>query len=196
MPSKTRAILTAFVGTILLAVAAGFGSGGLDFPSETASGPSHGPQIRISASPPSSHADDDLGWQADQEAAARAAAIAALEAAEAQALADRLAEAVRRSLAAVPAPQPVATSPTALPDGYGCGGVNQYAAYIYYRESGCNPAAVNGGGCRGIGQACPGSKLPCGDDFACQHAWFEGYALARYGSWEAAYNFWIGNHWW
>lgn len=73
---------------------------------------------------------------------------------------------------------------------------NKYADYIYMKESGCNPAAVNPSGCRGIGQACPGSKLPCEADLACQHKWFEGYAIDRYGSWEAAYNFWIANHWW
>ena len=83
----------------------------------------------------------------------------------------------------------------------GCGD-NQYAAYIYGKESGgtvpgmCNPSAVNAGGCRGIGQACPGSKLPCGADYACQNAWFTRYALERYGSWAAAYNFHKANNWW
>lgn len=77
----------------------------------------------------------------------------------------------------------------------GCGD-NFYANYIYMRESGCNVNAVNPGGCRGIGQACPGSKLPCGADYACQNAWFTNYANAVYGGWEGAYNFWIANHWW
>ncbi len=57
--------------------------------------------------------------------------------------------------------------------------------------------AVNGGGCAGIGQACPGSKMGCSlSDAGCQLAYFESYALGRYGSWEAAYQFWIGHGWW
>lgn len=78
----------------------------------------------------------------------------------------------------------------------GCNTGNMYKDYIYSHESGCNPASVNSIGCRGIGQACPGSKLPCGADFACQDAYFTTYALSRYGSWQAAYNFWLINHWW
>lgn len=78
-----------------------------------------------------------------------------------------------------------------------CWGTNQYAAYIYQHESGCRTDAVNGGGCAGLGQACPGSKMPCSlSDAPCQLGYFESYALGRYGSWEAAYNFWINNHWW
>ena len=67
---------------------------------------------------------------------------------------------------------------------------------IYMKESGNNPLAVNSIGCRGIGQACPGSKLPCGADYACQDAWFTNYAIQRYGSWDAAWTFWQANHWW
>jgi hypothetical protein len=77
----------------------------------------------------------------------------------------------------------------------GCGD-NQYAQYIYQHESGCNLNAVNSGGCRGIGQACPGSKLPCGADYACQNDFFTNYAISKYGSWAAAYSFWTSNHWW
>ncbi len=73
---------------------------------------------------------------------------------------------------------------------------NGYKAFIYQKESGNRTTAVNSIGCRGLGQACPGSKLPCGDDYACQDAWFTNYAMTRYGSWEAAYNFWVANHWW
>lgn len=83
-------------------------------------------------------------------------------------------------------------APSVVPN---CGD-NFYANYIYTRESGCNLNAVNPGGCRGIGQACPGSKLPCGADYACQNAFFTNYAMQRYGSWEAAYSFWLKNHWW
>jgi hypothetical protein len=74
---------------------------------------------------------------------------------------------------------------------------NQAKAFIYQKESGNNPAAVNSIGCRGLGQACPGSKLPCSNsDYACQDAWFTNYMLQRYGSWEKAYQFWIANNWW
>lgn len=73
---------------------------------------------------------------------------------------------------------------------------NFYKDFIYQHESGNNPNAVNSIGCRGLGQACPGSKLPCGADYACQDAYFTNYALTRYGSWEAAYAFWVQHSWW
>ena len=69
-------------------------------------------------------------------------------------------------------------------------------AYIYQHESGNRTTAVNEIGCRGLGQACPGSKLPCGDDYACQDTWFTNYMLQRYGSWQNAYAFWVGHKWW
>lgn len=78
----------------------------------------------------------------------------------------------------------------------GCNTGNPYKDFIYYKESTCNTRAVNSIGCRGIAQACPGSKLPCGDDFACQDAWFTNYAITRYGSWEQAYYKWIAQGWW
>jgi hypothetical protein len=77
----------------------------------------------------------------------------------------------------------------------GCGD-NSYAQFIYQHESGCNLNAVNAGGCRGIGQACPGSKLPCGADYACQNAFFTQYANDRYGGWSGAYSAWIAQGWW
>lgn len=77
----------------------------------------------------------------------------------------------------------------------GCTG-NADADWIYMKESGCNPNSVNSIGCRGIGQACPGSKLPCGAEIACQHAFFSSYAIGRYGSWAAARAFWEKAHWW
>lgn len=64
-------------------------------------------------------------------------------------------------------------------------------AFIYCHESGNNPGAINSGGCRGLGQACPGSKLPCGNDYACQDQWFTSYMLQRYGTWEKAQAFWL-----
>jgi hypothetical protein len=83
-----------------------------------------------------------------------------------------------------------------LPSGYSGCGDNQYANYIYMHESGCNTGSVNYLGCRGIGQSCPGSKLPCGTDYACQNAWFTSYCINRYGSWKACYDFWVANNWW
>lgn len=73
---------------------------------------------------------------------------------------------------------------------------NADKAFIYARESGNNPNAVNSIGCRGLGQACPGSKLPCGNDYACQDKYFSKYAIDRYGSWSEARKFWEQNHWW
>lgn len=78
-----------------------------------------------------------------------------------------------------------------------CNTGNQYKDYIYFRESGCRTDAVNPIGCKGIGQACPASKIAhCGNDFACQDAWFSNYAVTRYGGWEAAWSFWLQHSWW
>lgn len=95
------------------------------------------------------------------------------------------------------APQPVAVQSEVIPPSQPiqCGD-NEYANYIYMHESSCNVNAVNSIGCRGIGQACPGTKLPCGADYECQNKWFTNYALTRYGSWYEAYQFWLRNHWW
>lgn len=74
---------------------------------------------------------------------------------------------------------------------------NAAKAYIYSRESGNNPNATNPTGCYGLGQDCNGVlRTSCGADYACQDAYFDGYATRRYGSWEAAYAFWQANHWW
>lgn len=73
---------------------------------------------------------------------------------------------------------------------------NEAKMFIYNHESGNRTTAVNSIGCRGLGQACPGSKLPCGDDYACQDAWFTNYMLQRYGSWENARAFWLSHRWW
>lgn len=82
---------------------------------------------------------------------------------------------------------------------------NEAKMFIYHKESGNDPAAVNASGCRGLGQACPGSKLPCGIDYACQDQWFTNYMLERYGSWEKAKAHWEARvtingkdvgHWW
>lgn len=102
----------------------------------------------------------------------------------------RLAEAKRKSLAER-AVNAVTHTQTAYASS--CGDAK---SCIYHHESGNNPSAVNSIGCRGIGQACPGSKLPCGADYACQDAWFTNYAMTRYGSWENAWVFWQQHSWW
>lgn len=104
---------------------------------------------------------------------------------------EKLAEASRKATAT-----PKASASAIKPVGGKCNTGNPYKDFIYYKESSCNPGSVNSIGCRGIGQACPGTKLPCGNDFACQDAWFSNYAIQRYGSWESAYNFWLRNNWW
>lgn len=74
---------------------------------------------------------------------------------------------------------------------------NAAKAFIYARESGNNPNATNPNGCYGLGQDCNGVlRSMCGADYACQDAYFTRYAMARYGSWEAAYAFWQSHHWW
>lgn len=80
--------------------------------------------------------------------------------------------------------------------GLNCGD-NPYKQYIYMHESGCKTNDYNSIGCRGLGQACPGSKLTCSDtDFVCQDTWFSAYADRAYGGWENAYYFWLQNKWW
>lgn len=84
----------------------------------------------------------------------------------------------------------VSSGPISCKPPYSDGG-NPKAA-IYFCESGNNPAAVNSTGCRGLGQACPGTKLTCGVDYACQDAWFSAYMVSHgYGTWAAAWAFWI-----
>ena len=71
-------------------------------------------------------------------------------------------------------------------------------AFIYAKESGNNPGAINpSSGACGLGQALPCSKMPCSlSDYACQDQYFESYMLSRYGSWSAAQAFWLSHHWW
>lgn len=74
-----------------------------------------------------------------------------------------------------------------------------YANFIISRESNWNPNARNAGGCLGLGQACPGSKLTavCPDlNAVCQMRFFSGYAHSRYGGWAGAYSAWQAKHWW
>jgi uncharacterized protein YabE (DUF348 family) len=76
-----------------------------------------------------------------------------------------------------------------------------YINYIFSRESGWRPNAANPSGkYYGLGQtnlsklssACPNWQ----SDPICQIGLFNSYAVGRYGSWAAAYDFWTENHWW
>lgn len=90
-----------------------------------------------------------------------------------------------------PIPVPVAPTPV-----IGCGS-DPYMAQIYMHESGCNTASVNSIGCAGLGQACPGSKLPCSlSDWTCQNNYFVNYAIQRYGSPAGAWAAWQSKGWW
>ena len=73
-----------------------------------------------------------------------------------------------------------------------------YVDYIATRESGWNPNATNAeSGACGLIQAYPCSKVPGnGYDPVDNLRWANGYAVDRYGSWSAAFNFWTANHWW
>ncbi|MEK7602646.1 MAG: hypothetical protein AAB459_00180, partial [Patescibacteria group bacterium] len=53
----------------------------------------------------------------------------------------------------------------------------------------------------GLCQSTPAIKMAsAGSDWrtnpVTQLKWCSGYAIGRYGSWEAAYNFWSVRHWW
>jgi uncharacterized protein YabE (DUF348 family) len=72
--------------------------------------------------------------------------------------------------------------------------------FVIGHESGWRPGALNGSGCAGLGQACPGSKLAnvCPNwqvDPVCQLKFFSGYA-GRYGGWQGAYQAWLVKGWW
>lgn len=60
-------------------------------------------------------------------------------------------------------------------------------------ESGCNPHAVNAASVAcGIAQEVPCGKSGCSlDDAVCQLRWMQTYVIARYGSWGAAWAFWL-----
>ena len=77
-----------------------------------------------------------------------------------------------------------------------------YVNYIVSRESGWNAAARNSSsGAFVLCLALPGRKMAtAGSDWATnpvtQLRWCDGYAKGRYGSWAAAYNFWLSRHYW
>jgi resuscitation-promoting factor RpfB len=76
--------------------------------------------------------------------------------------------------------------------------------YIITKESGWRVSVVNSIGCIGLAQRCPngGSNALAAEcpnwesDPVCQLVHFSRYANGRYGSWNAAYGFWIVNNWW
>ena len=78
----------------------------------------------------------------------------------------------------------------------------QYVDYIVEKESRWNPTAQNASsGAYGLCQALPGTKMAsAGADWATnpvtQLKWCNGYAVGRYGSWQAAYNYWTVHHYW
>ena len=77
-----------------------------------------------------------------------------------------------------------------------------YVDYIVFKESTWNYLARNpSSGAYGLCQALPGSKMAsAGSDWetnpVTQLRWCDSYAKARYGSWSAAYSFWLRNHYW
>jgi uncharacterized protein YabE (DUF348 family) len=76
-----------------------------------------------------------------------------------------------------------------------------YADYVIEHESHWNPGAVNGSGCAGLGQACPGSKLAAAcpnwaNDPVCQLRFFTAYANSSHGGWAGAYQFKVSHGWW
>lgn len=76
-------------------------------------------------------------------------------------------------------------------------------SFIIEHESGWNPTDQNpSSGAYGLGQALPASKMaPYGDDYMTnpktQLKWMYAYMTegSRYGSIEAAYNFWLAHNW-
>jgi hypothetical protein len=79
---------------------------------------------------------------------------------------------------------------------------NWYRDFIFQHESGGRLDAVNSIGCYGLGQDCNNVlESQCPDwrtNLTCQVDFWDKYAIRRYGSWEAAYNFWEvqGHRWW
>jgi uncharacterized protein YabE (DUF348 family) len=89
-----------------------------------------------------------------------------------------------------------------------------YVDYIVSHESGWCPTKAQGehycpavpdnqytSAGYGLCQATPGTKMASagadwGTNPVTQLRWCSGYATGHYGSWAAAYNFWISHHWW
>ncbi len=79
-----------------------------------------------------------------------------------------------------------------------------YVDFIVNHEAGWNGTLTynrQGSGAYGICQALPGRKMAsAGADWQTntltQLKWCNGYAIARYGSWQGAYQFWIKHRYW
>ena len=77
-----------------------------------------------------------------------------------------------------------------------------YVNFILDHEAHWNPIAKNRySGAYGICQALPGNKMAsAGEDWETnpitQLRWCNSYAVGRYGSWAAAYEFWVKHKWW
>ena len=78
-----------------------------------------------------------------------------------------------------------------------------YVDYIIFRESHWHHQIWNsqGSGAYGLCQALPAWKMSSfGADYMTnpitQLKWCDWYARERYGSWPAAYQFWLSRHWW
>jgi uncharacterized protein YabE (DUF348 family) len=79
-----------------------------------------------------------------------------------------------------------------------------YVDYIVSHEggwSGVTKYNSSGSGAYGLCQALPGSKMAsAGSDWQTnpitQLRWCDGYATGRYGSWRAAYYFWVNHRYW
>lgn len=130
--------------------------------------------------------DDNAAKVANLDAQEKhAAEVAAQEAAQAEQVAQA------RGVAAQQAAQAQAAAQVAVSD-------NAAMLFIFSHESGNNPGAINASsGACGLGQALPCSKMPCSlSDYACQVNFFTQYAVDRYGSWAAAYSFWVAHAWW
>lgn len=77
-------------------------------------------------------------------------------------------------------------------------GTNSCPAYYQEKFPGAETNTSTG---YGLCQATPASKMAsAGADWrtsaVTQLKWCAGYAKSRYGSWEAAYNFWLGHNYW
>lgn len=117
------------------------------------------------------------------------------------------AEASKKASAAAPtptpAPQPVKVSGT-CEQWMTQAGITDIAnaSFIFHKESGCNPNAVNASSkAHGVCQALPGNKMAtAGSDWysnpVTQMRWCQSYAIGRYGSWANAVAFWKANRWW
>lgn len=77
----------------------------------------------------------------------------------------------------------------------------QYVDYLVGHESSWNPKAINpSSGAYGLAQALPANKMSSTaedwrDNPVTQLRWMDSYVHSRYGSWEAAVNFWKKEGW-